>query len=379
MGAGDAASGGHQAVHPLGHKAAVGQVIGDHILDLLLRLSGPGGVVDVHDELRLVDHHVVKPLARGQLLGGDEVLPHHPAALPDPGGGAGGDVLAVLVSGQVLPEKADQRVDLSPQGQLGGIQVLYFGAVHAVGLGGVHLPLPLVHCGVQPHGGQVLRQHALLGALLAVVQEPLAVERHVVHVADADNAPVLVHVVQGELQGHGLHEPVLPALLDLAAGEGGHVPVAGGVHHHLALQGQQPLLGGDHHAGDPVVLHQGVGRHGLEVDLDVLVVDELRQHGLGPLHVVGHAHPSDHIVVRHLQQGHQLVPHGPLAHHAQDGAHVAAGQVAAGHAVALQQRHLGALPGGGHGRADPGGARAADNHIKALVNRDLSGIGNGLH
>ncbi len=92
-----------------------------------------------------------------------------------------------------------------------------------------------------------------------------------------------VDVGKRQAQRHG-HER---AGLDHRLGPGvvGHVGVAGAVHHRLGPDGHQPLLGGDDHAGDPVVLHDGVRRADVDQVAATSFVQGVEHRDLQVLHV----------------------------------------------------------------------------------------------
>ena len=374
VGAGDAAAGYIEALHLPGDEAAIGQVIGDAILNFLFRLSGACWVVDIHQEIRLVNNNVWEPCAGGTFLAGDAVVAGDAPGFPDAGGGGGAHNFAVLIAGKLTAEEVRQNLHLLPKLQFRLVKGLHLCAVHAVYLGGIDLARARVDRGMQPDGGGVFGDIPLLRLGFRPVQEALPPEGDIVNVPDAEDSPVLVHVVQGKFHCHRLHQAVFPALLVIAAGKHRHVTVPGGIDYRLGSQHPQPLFGADHCSPDSVPLHPGIRHRSLQVHLQILLIQQLGQGNLCPLHVVGHAGGAVHVVVRHSQQGHHLIPHGARADGAQNGPHAAGGQVAPGNAVALHQGRAGSLPGRRHGGADSGRACPANQHIIFLPDRYLSAV-----
>ena len=185
----------------------------------------------------------------------------------------------------------------------------------------------------------------------------------------AHQLAALVHALDGVHERGGLGQTVaFTADHHLRARHGGHVTVAGGVNDAPGAHKGKSVLRHNEYAADDAALHKRVHHGGLQPQGYTLLLHQVDEQPLGLLAVNARGG------VRAFQQRRQLIPDGARGHAAHDGGHVAQCQAAAHHAVALQQHHAPAEPGGGDGRGNARRPCAADDNIPLAVKGNLLAI-----
>ena len=232
---------------------------------------------------------------------------------------------------------------------------------------------------MEPHGGELLRNLSRIGLQLAPVEEAHAEEFDVVHVADADETAAFIDPVDGEFEGHRLHQAVLPALPDFSAGEGGNDRIAGRIDHDATLQREAAFVRGEKESHDPVALLDYIIYSALQVHIDACLRDPFGQDKLGFLHVVGLARFADPVVAGDAEQRDEFVAHRPRADRPEDRPDEAGGQVAADHAVAFDQRHAGAFARGCDRGAEASRPRPGDQDVIGGLYLDFGDIMHCIH
>ncbi len=318
---------------------------------------------------------IVELLALDERLLGQVRLSAHTAGL------AHADVVGhrveagLLEAGHFTAEQGDELAHLPVRLDLG------LGEFHAIGAGlvdharGVEVDDILFEPGEPEH---ILARalDAALGLGTVVDRRDLAGRGH----------PCAIHMTELEAQRHRLGMAGRAALLDLAAGHGAQVRIAGGVDEQLALHGREAALGEQHRGRDAGIAHQHIrklvvikqvnpgfeakvlGREHGRLFADVAI---LQRADLGIKRLVGRAvalHPADPLEIHRLIQALavEVVRHERV--------HFAVAGHAAQSAIAFHQHDTRTLAGCHDRRREPARTTTDHDNIRLAHNRDRPGL-----
>ena len=208
---------------------------------------------------------------------------------------------AILFSNPHNPVSRVWTRDLSAQFEIGRIYLLDLRHIDAVRLCRIDLSLPCANGRMQTYGGQMCRQFALVGTPLAVVEESLAIQLHVIHIAYADYTATLIHTINRKLQCYRLHQTVVAALLGCCTCQICHQTVARSVNRGLCSERKCSLSARYDNARYSIALFERVADGALQIYVDIRMADKLRQFVLRLLDIVSAPRLANHIVLRHAE------------------------------------------------------------------------------
>ena len=318
-----------------------------------------------------MDYHIVETATCGQLLGRNQVVSHNSTSLSYARSGSAGDASTLAIAWEILSQEFLQQIYLLSQFKISLKDMVNTGHINTVHLCSIYLTFTISYRRMKTHSGQFLRQFTLIGASLAEVEETLLAQTHIIHIADADNALLLVYTRNGKLQGYRLHQAVITSLLGRRTRQKCHQAVARSIDNDLTQQCNLTLVCRQHNALHGIALLHDIAYRTLQIDLDIRMRNKLCQHSLRSLKVMRTSGATNHIVLRHFKQAHQLISHRTLGNHTENWAYISHCEIASHNTVALHKSHLRTFTCRSHRCTYARRSRTCNNHIIGTSHLDL--------
>ncbi len=374
MSAGYAPSCHKKPVQAQWEETTIRQIVWFAVLDGLFRLSGSVRVMNIDDEQCFMYYDIRETATLSHLIGINNIVTYHPAALAYSCCRSTSDNSAVFVTRQIFFKKLSQKAYLLPKFKVSRENRTYRCYIHLVNLRRIYLAATRSDDRMKTHSGKRLRNFAFIRFLFAPIKKTLAVQLNIINISDTDNSLRFIHTVNGIFKSYRLHQSVSTPFFYFCTCKKRYDSVSCTIDCHRCLKRESPFVACALNALYHLSVPNNIRYATLQKDIDILFFgDKLRQCEFGLFEIVSLSVFSNPVIVFDSKKITNLISHCALAHTAEDRTDISGGQVASDHSIPLYKSDVRSLSCGSYSCTYPGRTSACYYYIV------MSCIHNSIH